>query len=262
MKEGPRPVKTTKTSMQIVEAIKQRNGATLTEIAGEINIAKSTVHNHLNTLLNQGYLVREGDVYHVGLKLLELGEHARTRRSIYEHAQEEVYTLASATNEEADFTVEENGRVYTLEYALGNTDVTTPQTGSDFLQRGSSFYTHNCASGKAILATFPDHKIEKIINKCGLPATTEKTITDKNKFLTEIKETKQRGYAINDEELQEGYRAVAMAVQDSDETTFGALCVGGPTYRFEIEGPRFEQIISQLLQRKERLEEKIQNSVE
>jgi DNA-binding IclR family transcriptional regulator len=81
------PVKTTRASIRIVRAIRRRDGASLTEIADVLDIGKGTAHNHLATLTEEGFLVREGQQYHVGLGFLELGEYARNRRGSYKPAK-------------------------------------------------------------------------------------------------------------------------------------------------------------------------------
>ena len=188
-----RPVKTTQTSLQLIEEIKARDGASLTELADSLDLAKSTIHNHVNTLTDEGFLVQEGTTFHVGLKLLELGEHARNRKPVYELARQWVYKLANETNEEVDFTVEENGRIFTLEYTLGNQSPSQLQKGSPFLQTGNSFHLHNCASGKAILAELPQDRVEEILQHWGLPATTPETIADEAALFEELEATRERG---------------------------------------------------------------------
>lgn len=257
MVTSPRPVKTTQTSLQLLQEIKQQNGATLSSLVESTGLAKSTVYNHLQTLLKDGYVARDGNTFRIGLKFLELGEHARWRRPAHEEARGQVYRLAERTNEEADFTVEENGRIYTIEYAIGSTDPSDPHSGSPFLQTGSRFYAHNCASGKAILSALPQERVDTIIDRWGLPATTSNTITDRARLYDELAKTQERGYSINDEELQSGYRAIGTPVLDGTDSIVGALCVGGPTYRFELEGNRFEEMVSAIRTATTALQERI-----
>ncbi|WP_245957315.1 helix-turn-helix domain-containing protein [Haloplanus rubicundus] len=42
--------------------------ATVTELAADLDASKSTIHNHLTTLVELGYVVTEGNVYHLGLR--------------------------------------------------------------------------------------------------------------------------------------------------------------------------------------------------
>lgn len=235
MTNRTRPVKTTKTSLALLREIRDSDGATLTALSDRLDLAKSTVHNHLVTLTDEGFLVREGDIYHVGLKFMAYGEHARARNDVYQAARERVYELATQTNNEVDFIVEENGQVYTLEYAIGEAGRVASSDASPF-RAGNNFHMHNCASGKAILAEFSEERVREVIDRWGLPATTEQTITDEETLFAELAAVRERGYAFNDEELLDGYRSIGAAVTDPEGDVVGAFTVGGPTYRMAVDG--------------------------
>ncbi|WP_126662562.1 IclR family transcriptional regulator [Haloterrigena salifodinae] len=239
--DTPRPVKTTKTSLAVVRTVRDNDGATLSELADQLEVAKSTIHNHLHTLIEEGFLVREGDTYHVGLQFLPFGEHARDRNPLYAAARRRVYSLAEKSGNEADFIVEENGRAYSLEYAIGES---TPRGLSESgpFRAGNRFYMHNCASGKAILASMPEAHVREIIGRWGLPATTEDTITDEAALFDELEAVRERGYATNNEELIEGYRSIGASITSPDGEVVGAFSIGGPTYRMAVDESTTEEI--------------------
>jgi DNA-binding IclR family transcriptional regulator len=230
-----RPVKTTRTSIRIGRAIQRRNGATLTELSAALDLAKSTVHNHLATLVAEGLLVEDDGRYHIGLRFLEFGEHARNRRDDYTPAKIQVYRLAESTNEEANFAVAENGYMYSIEYVMGDANPNNPAVGSTFLKVGSKFRMHNSAPGKAVLSALSTDRVEAILDRRGLPATTENTVTDREVLLEELETVRERGYATNDEELEAGFRSIAAPVVLGDGTVLGGLSIGGPAYRFELD---------------------------
>jgi hypothetical protein len=72
--------------------------ANTSTLADTLDSAKSTIHNHLATLVDEGLLVREGGEYDIGLRLLEFGEYARNRRPCYAVEERKAYRLAEATN--------------------------------------------------------------------------------------------------------------------------------------------------------------------
>lgn len=226
---GP-TVRATEISLETINAIRALDGARLTEIAERLDLAKSTVHRHLNTLESNGYVVREGNEYQIGLKFLHFGEYARNREGVYRPAEEQVQRLARATNEEVDFTVEEHGRLISLYHSVG-------QSKRSGLQVGSYFSMHNTAAGKAMLSELPDDRVEAILDRWGLPGKTSRTITDREALLADLDATRERGYAVNDEELLEGFRSIGAAITGPDGSVIGGLSVGGPTYRIDIENP-------------------------
>jgi DNA-binding IclR family transcriptional regulator len=217
-------LQTTTTSLAIIDAINEANGARMSDLAEHLDLATSTVHTHLRTLLEEEYLIKEGEIYRLGLKLFHLGEGARTRHEWYEAARRTVHEVANRSGEEVSFAVEEHGRAIMLFNRIANPSVKG-------FQVGRYFYMHGSATGKAILSELPSVHVERILDRWGLPAVTDATITDREELARELERTRERGYAVNDQESVEGLRAVGVPVRDPSGRVFGALDVSGPPYR-------------------------------
>jgi IclR family transcriptional regulator, acetate operon repressor len=239
---------TTETSLAIVEKIRAHNGIRLRNLTEELDLSKSTVHAHLSTLRNNRYIVKEGEFYHLGLKFFELGEYVISRKDIYEIAEQEVNALNNRVDQIADFSVEEHGRVLSLYSELYNTQ-------SSFLSDRRTFYMHNTASGKAILAGFSKSKVEKVIDRWGLPSETEHSISTPDELYMELEETQERGYAINDEEVVTGLFSVAKPVMYTDGRVCGAVSLDSPKYR--INKDSIDEFASQLDQTVQNIEQKL-----
>lgn len=229
----------TRTSLRIVEALKRLNGASLTTVANDLGMAKSTVHNHLQTLEDEGYITNDGEVYHIGLRFLELGEYKRNQMDIYEKARPEVESLAEETGEMANAAVEEYGEGVYITRSEG-TEAVSVDTYA-----GKRVKLHCTALGKTILAELPEARVDEIIDEHGLPARTEHTITDRAGLKDELAEIRDRGYAYDREERLSGLRCVAAPVVIRDGDLVAALSVSGPTTR--IDGDRFHEEIPSLL---------------
>jgi DNA-binding IclR family transcriptional regulator len=256
-----RPVKTTLNSINILQIIKNNDGATLTEIADEVDLAKSTIHNHLSTLQSEQLLTKEDGEYHIGLRNTEFGEYARNRKPLYRPAKIQVYRLAESTNEEANFAVAENGTMYTVEYVMGDANPRNPEAGSQFLKVGSKFHMHSSSSGKAILSEYETAEVESIVDKHGLPAITENTITDKDELLEELEKVREREYATDREELKQGYHSIAAPITTPGGSILGSLSIGGPAYRFELSDPTINDYATTLLRMVEEVEQEISKVV-
>jgi len=115
----PKEVTTVGTAFELIETIQELDGARLTELAQELGLAKSTVHRHLKTLEDRGYLVRDGDQYLIGIRFFDLGVHARNRLSEFSAARETTKEIAEETGELGVFIVEEHGRGYILSKEKG-----------------------------------------------------------------------------------------------------------------------------------------------
>jgi IclR family acetate operon transcriptional repressor len=224
-------IKATRTTLDVIEEIREREGARTAELAAALGVARSTAHKHLKTLEQRGYVRKIAGEYRLGLQFLNLGEHARTRWPCYSFVREAVTDLGDRTDEDVDFVVEENGRVYTLCESYHKWEK-YPDAGSGYrVDLGDWYYMHSVASGKAILATYTEEKVRAVVDRWGLPALTDNTITDIDELINELETVRDRGYAIGDEEYVSGLRTVSKAVSPSDWPMLGALSVSGPAYR-------------------------------
>lgn len=220
------PIKATERSMAILEEIRRRDGAGVTELADHFGFSKSTVHDHVTTLERTKYLTRDGDEYSVGLRFLDLGGYARQRQELYEISKEEIDDLVAETGEAAKIAVEEHGRGIYLYQSRGENAVRTDS------HVGTRVYLHCCGIGKAILAHLPEERVTEIIDEYGLPRWTEYTITDEDELFEELETIRDRGVAIDDEERIRGLRCVAAPVM-CDGEVLGAISVSGPTKRLD-----------------------------
>jgi len=232
-------VKSAETLFSVVDQLRDLDGARVSELAERLDVAKSTVHRHLTTLLANEYAVKDGDEYRLGLRFLGLGEYVRDQNPIYHSARPLVENLAEKTEERSLFTVEEHGRAVYLHRGIGNHAVRTNS------KVGTRRYLHTIAGGKAMLAHLPDARVEEIVDRWGLPAKTEHTITDFDDLSAELAAVRDRGVAFNDEECIDGLKAVAVPILGPDGAVVGALSISGPAHR--MKGDWFSEEIPDLL---------------
>jgi DNA-binding IclR family transcriptional regulator len=236
---APDTVRTAETLFEIVEYLKRNDGATITEVTSELDYAKSTVHRHLSTLSEMGYVVREDNRFHVGLRFLDLGQHARTRRKGYGLAKKKVEELAETTGERAQFIVEEHGKGVYLHRSFGEHAVRTDPG------IGSRIPLHATAAGKALLANVPESQRFEIIEQTDFEPITDNTITDPEVLFDELDTIRERGYSFNRQENLKGLHAVGVAVTSQADDVIGALSISGPTHR--LKGEWFQEELPDLL---------------
>jgi DNA-binding IclR family transcriptional regulator len=252
MNERPtsRTVGSDRTLFGILEALVDLDGATVTELADELDAAKSTIHQHLATLFELGYVVKAGGEYNVGLRFLTIGEYAKENHDAVTLVRPMVEQLAEETGERAQFFVEEHGRGIYLHTVTGERAVQANR------HTGELRYLHSSAGGKAILAEMDGETVEAILDRHGLPAETERTITDRETLVSELEVTRERGYSINKEESITGLWAIGVPVV-VDGDVIGAFSVSGPRHRLENSGID-EELPSLLLATANELEIKLQ----
>lgn len=234
-------VNAAKISFEIVEALRELDGAGVSEVARYLDMPTSTVHDHLQTLEEEAYLIKEGRTFHVSTRFLQLGEHARDRKKAFEIARPEVEDLAEQTGEHANLLVEEHGLGVFLYKACGSEAVQLDT------HAGMRVPLQTTALGKSIMAQRPTEEVEAILDRHGLPQVTENTVTDRDELFAQLEEIRERGYAYDDAERVKGMRCVAAPITDDDGRGIAAVSISGPKSR--MRGDRFTEEVPELVLR-------------
>lgn len=229
---GDRLLTTVVNSFDILEALKDGDGATVAELAASLDISRSTLYDYLTTLYELEYVVKDGEEYDVSLKALDLGSYAREQVPLLAHARGPVAQLASSTDQVAWLFVEEHGRIVYLYSAEGANAIRTRG------RVGRRAFMHATAAGKAILAHLSADRVEAIVERHGLPRLTDETITATGTLREELETVRDRGYATNVGESMAKARAVAAPIM-SEGTPVGAINVVGAENR--LVGRVFEE---------------------
>lgn len=233
---SPRTIKSVFTMFRIVEHLESADGARITDIARDLDLAKSSVYQHLSTLGELGYVVKEDDLYFVGLGFLHLAEYARHRKEAYRIAQPMVHELANESGERAQFFVEEHGRAIYLHTSHGRHAVPADR------MVGTRRYMHSSAGGKAILAYYSQSRVKAIIEQWGLPAETTETITSREALFEELAAIRERGFSINENESIDGLTALGVPARNGTGSVFGSFSISGPSHRLTDKATRQKMI--------------------
>ncbi|ELY59016.1 IclR family transcriptional regulator [Natronolimnohabitans innermongolicus] len=224
-KTDTRRLKSVEQSFTIVEYLRERDGATLTEIADDLEMPVSTAHIHLSTLLDTGYVVKVDGEYDCSFRFLATGGEMRDTMALFQATKPEIDDLREQLGEHANLTVEENG------YAVQLYKSESPDSVDDNAPLGRHLHLHSTATGKAILARLSEERLEAVLEKRGLPAVTENTVTDEDDLRDELRTIRDRGYSINRGEHYPGVCAVATSIVSEPDGVIGAISVSGPLSR-------------------------------
>ncbi|MGM0605571.1 MAG: IclR family transcriptional regulator, partial [Halobacteriota archaeon] len=184
------------------------------------------------------YVSRTGQRYQLGLRFARIGRVVQTRNPAFELANAHVNSLAATTEERVQFIAEEHGLGTYLAMETGSRAV---RVGFGV---GRQIHLHCSSAGKAILSQCQRSRVEAILDRWGLPAYTEHTITDRDEYFDELDRVRERGYAFNREEHVTGVNAAAVPIANED-AVFGALAVSGPSQR--LKGDLLESELPDLL---------------
>jgi DNA-binding IclR family transcriptional regulator len=221
VKSNPEKIESVSRVFHIAELLASQDGMGVTELANEVGVAKSTIHDHLSTLREMGYVIKDGNTYNLSLRFLRFGEYVRSRDKLYRSVHEDVQEIANETGQRTQFVAREEDMGIPLLYATGKKSM--QYIGFDL---GQPMSLHATAAGKAIFAHLPPETIDEIF-ETEFEQITENTITDPNELREELNTVREQGHAFNNEESFSSLKAVGVPVFDEDDRIIGSVSVSG-----------------------------------
>jgi IclR family KDG regulon transcriptional repressor len=203
----------------------------LGEVSDKLALHKSTVHR-LIMVLERHKLIERNSIngrYRLGLKLFELGTRAVSQLDLRERARPVLERLVLETSETVHLGILDDTEVLYLDKVEPARSV---RMSSSVGRRNPAYCT---AMGKSILAYLPEAQVEAIVRKHGLKAMTANTITSLLELKAELAAIRERGYAVDNEEIEEGVRCVGCVVRDFSGGPIAAISVSGPAFRISRE---------------------------
>jgi IclR family pca regulon transcriptional regulator len=219
-------VKSLARGLCILETIADSSqGLSLTEVASSLGLSKTTAFGFLFTLEQLDYLDRDPEtkVYSPALKVLDLGFAYLNRKGILEIAQPYLRRLSEECGTTTDISVLDGVEIITLalEKVWRIVDIGT--------YVGTRLPAHCSASGKVQLMELERADLVELLGEGPYSSHGPNTITTLNALLDELDKSRQRGYAITDEELAPGLRSVAAPIRDRENRIVAAICSTAPT---------------------------------
>lgn len=195
----------------------------LTQLADLVGGSKSAIFSTIQTLVDRGFVLSTGSGmdrrYQLGLELARLGDLALQRFSFGSVAQSTLEALSRETGLTSRAAVFDDGWAV----AVGRVD---GRSGVRFdLRMGQRELLHSSSVGKAILSTFSDEEVLALVGPKPWILRTDKTIADEAHLLADVRETRNRGFSIDDEEDAEGILCIGAAVLDRNGHCRGAISV-------------------------------------
>jgi len=201
-------------------------GGLLRELAARADLPKSTVHRLLGDLVALGYVRQEpeGGRYLLTARMFEMGSANLGRMDLVTLARPYLDRLAKELEETVHLVVRDGGDVvYVYKAEAGHLRLSS--------RLGLRVPMYCTGVGKAILSTMPRTAAEGVLSSAPLHAVTPKTILSLNDMWDQLRETRARGWAIDDEENELGIRCVAVALPARSGEAEVAFSISGPAAR-------------------------------
>jgi DNA-binding IclR family transcriptional regulator len=201
------------------------------EVSEQLGLHKSTTHRLLAVLERHRLVWRNPQTgkYRLGLKLFELGSKAVAQLDLRERVRPYLERLVLKTGETAHLCILNDGEMLSLANVESPRTLRTPSTV------GRRTPLHCTSVGKALLAFLPEGEAESLIKERELRAYTGKTITKLARLKSEWRLVRERGYAVDDEEIEDGMRCIGAPVRDYSGRVIAAISIAGAAFRLTDE---------------------------
>ncbi len=223
------------------------------EISRILKMHKSTVHRFLRSMEKIGVVEKDEETgkYRLGLKLYELGNCVSLKKIMVDRARVYLEELHWYLNETVHFATLKNGEVAYLDKIIADRNFVI------ISEIGKRLPAHCTGLGKAMLAFLPENEVKRIIKEKGLKRFTKNTITDRKKFFEELKKIRERGYAIDNEEIEDGLRCIAAPVFNGEGNVIAAVSISGPSSRINEE--TYEEFSKYVIKTAKLISEELKN---
>ncbi|HOV63962.1 MAG TPA: IclR family transcriptional regulator [Spirochaetia bacterium] len=234
-------VNSVRKAFAILDLLSDGEKRSLSEIARELSLPKSTAFGLLETLTAERVLERDphSGLFSLGIRLIELGYCTQIGHDLVRIAAPFLRGLNQRFDETVHLVLLDRDEVLYIDCIESQRRLRT------YSVIGVRAPLHCTSVGKAILAFLPESEIQRIITHKGLPSFTPHTLTTEERILQEIATIRERGYAIDDREHEDHLRCVGAPIFNAEGNVFASISISGPAERNTLE--RIESMTPALL---------------
>jgi IclR family pca regulon transcriptional regulator len=181
---------------------------TVSQLARRAGLTRAAARRFALTLEQLGYLNRTGDRFELSPRVLDLGYNYLSAHSFSDIALPRLERLVAETAEASEASILDHGDIVYLVRIPGPARMTIS------VSVGGRRPAHATAMGRALLADLSADEIADYLRDHELTAMQPGTITDRDAFLAELDKVRAQGFALVNQELEEGLLAIAVPVRD------------------------------------------------
>jgi IclR family pca regulon transcriptional regulator len=216
--------------LAIIEAFGvARDRVTVADAARDAGISRAAARRCLLSLCEHGYLTHDGKHFRPTPRMLRLGDCYLGAAPLPQIAAPFLEQARDLLNESISVTVLENLQGMVIARAEANHIISTGA------RVGARMPLHCSATGRVLLTSFSEEQLDTFLNTSEFPARTPRTPTTPADIRRAVVETRRRGYATTDEELDLGMISLAVPIRERSGETAAALSVSSFTARATLE---------------------------
>jgi len=228
-----------------------RERLSLSEVARATGLTRAAARRFLLTLVKLGYVRNDGREFSLRPRVLELGYAYLSGLALPEVAAPHLEELVAKLHESSSISVLDGHHIV---YVVR---VPTKRIMTVAISVGTRFPAFATSMGRVLLAALPDDQFERYLAEATFEQLTARTVTDPGRLRAIVREVARQGYAIVDQELEEGLRAVAAPVRGGAGVGTAAINVSAHASRVSMAAMRSE-ILPALLETVRQIEADLQ----
>ncbi len=196
----------------------------LNEIAEYIDLPQATVLRYLNTLIVEGYIYREkiAGRYCLTWKINKISEQLLSHLSLRNISSDVIGELSNNLNFGVALVIEHEMECFYLDCLYEPNNI-----GIALARIGKKTPLHASSSGKTFLSSYSESELDNYIEIKGLEQLTEHTISEKESLKKELEIVNKKGFAMDNEECEEGLRCISMPIYSFTQKPVAAISIFG-----------------------------------
>jgi IclR family pca regulon transcriptional regulator len=231
----PHHVQSLERGLAVIRAFDARHPElTLSEVARICDLTRAAARRFLLTLADLGYVRTDGRMFSLTPRVLELGYAFLSSLSLPEVAEPHLEQLSAEVHESSSVSVLDGDDIVYV------ARVPTRRIMAVAINVGTRFPAYATSMGRVLVAHRPDDEVEAYLARVRLERLTARTIGSVAELGTELRRVRERGYAIVDQELEEGLRSMAAPVLDRSGAVTAAVNVSVHASRTSVAVMRAE----------------------
>jgi IclR family pca regulon transcriptional regulator len=207
---------------------------TLSEVAKSTGLTRAAARRFLLTLVELGYMRSDGRQFMLSPKVLELGHSYLSSLALPDIALPHMRELVDEIHESSSIAVLDGDAITYV------ARVPTKRIMSVSISIGTRFPAHGTSMGRVLLAAQSDEWLDGYLSSVKLDPITRFTITDPTKLRSELIRIRRQGYALVNQELEEGLRSIALPIANGRGEVIAAINVSLHASRASAEAHRKE----------------------
>jgi DNA-binding IclR family transcriptional regulator len=221
------PIGSVDNALRLLLLFREQKSIRIADASEQLGVARSTAHRLMDMLAYHGFVRQdpESRAYVPGGALLDIGLSVVKQLDIRSIARPHLEDLARATNETVHLARLDLPNVLFIDCVESDRAIRVAS------RVGKAMPAHCTSVGKAMLAACPLAAVKHHFRGRRLAALTPRSITTAGALFAQLVDIRERGYALNAEESEEGLGSVGVAIVDRAGRPVGAISVAAPLQR-------------------------------